>query len=234
MKKMFSPEPAEMVAAAPAAPKKNGRTYDADADFIAVAGKVSATWTATPALTLLWTNAATLAQQVADWKNYYQGSSTGKGSKSAKANALKQLDKEINTAIAQVKLYLQEKFGKKNAPAEYYRYAMVKRDGGYEWAADRDSRVLNFPQLIAAIAADGFGSKTYGTAFWTAMQTSYTDALEAAKDNTSDTTENTGNKNELKKTIMKTLVSLRKLVEANYPDTYPNVVRQWGWQKETY
>lgn len=233
MRKTFSPDAAD--GAAPLA-KKTSRPnkFDSDADFASVATSVSTKWSATPAITLLWTNAATLAQQLTDWKAFYQDSSSGRSKKSSKASVLQQLDKDIAKGLSFVKGYVDEKFGKTLAKPEYYRYGFIKKSSGYIWSADRDVRMQNLDLVIAAIAADGFGSKTYGTTFWTTLKADYMAAMAAAKDNTSSTTVNTGNKNELKKAIAKTLKCLRLVLEANYPDTAANVIREWGWQKETY
>ena len=86
--------------------------------------------------------------------------------------------------------------------------------------------------MVAAIDADGFGNEEYGNTFWRDMQTNYSAALDAAGATAGNVSTKVAGKNRLKKDIKNVLNSLLLVLKGNYPDTYPGVYREWGWQKE--
>ena len=45
---------------------------------------------------------------------------------------------------------------------------------------------------------------------------------------------NVGDKNVLKKDLKKALSALVGVIKSNYPDTYKQELRDWGFQKEKY
>lgn len=133
----------------------------------------------------------------------------------------------------EVQAYLRKKF-KKNDKANYGRYGIVKENKTYQFPKDRDERKESLLLMKEAIAIDGFGDEEYGTLFWTTMISDYNKAFNSAKTIDGGKSTNVGSKNVSKDAIRKVLVSLRHVIVGNYPDTYTEEVRAWGWQKEDY
>lgn len=107
---------------------------------------------------------------------------------------------------------------------------------GSHWdlPTDHSERNQKLSMMGEAITANGFSAKTYGTAFWTATKTAYNDALTGANNTDGSVSAAVGTKNQQKAQINKVMVALRYVLRGNYPDTYAEVYRDWGWQKEDY
>jgi hypothetical protein len=110
----------------------------------------------------------------------------------------------------------------------------VQENKTYILPRDNDKRKKALVLMKDAIATDGFGSEEFGTIFWKNSITAFNDALK----NTTDTAKKVSNKVSAKDNnrgkIHKVLIALTKLIEANYPDTYKQVLREWGFIKQNY
>lgn len=218
------------------APKKAKKDYTprADADFLTVCKAVMISWLANPAITLLWINQAAYAAMVAAYETSYSTRLSDGSMRPSITQTLDQLDKQMDDALSEVKVYIQKKFKKANAEAQYARYGIIHNKNTYQLPRDRDNRKTSLPLMIAAIATDGFGAEEFGTVFWTTMKTNYELALSNAGDTDSLVSKGAAGKNEQKKNITKVMNALRFVLRGNYPDTYAAVYREWGWQKEDY
>lgn len=232
LSKYYSPDITE--GATPSLRKKD-YTPEADSDFSTVAKKVSDAWEANPGITLLWKTQAQFAAMVAGFDaDYGTDLSTGSGRPSISAT-LRNLDKQIDIGVTEIKVYIQKKFKSPNGPPEYPRYGIVHTSkGGYRFPADRDQRKNNLDLMLAAIVADGFGAEPYGTAYWADIKTNYLAALASATTVDGTVSTSASSKNNQKKAISKVMTALRSVLRGNYPDTYKAVYRDWGWQKEDY
>ena len=206
----------------------------ADVDFMDLSKNVATNWLANAAITLVWKTPADFQKLV----NSYETELTSRKSTGSvlpgQALTLKQMDKQINDAVKDVKVYIQRKFKKANADAQYARYGITREYKTFIINRDRNNRRDALKLMIAAIDADGFGPEEFGTAFWTGMQTNYSAAINAAGTTAGDVSIKVAGKNRLKKEIKTVLNSLLLVLKGNYPDTYPGVYRDWGWQKERF
>ncbi len=204
----------------------------ADVDFMDLSKNVAAKWLVNPAITLIWKTPADFQKQV----NSYEVELTSRKSTGSvlpgQALTLKQMDRQIDVAVSDVKIYIQRKFKKVNASAQYTRYGITKEGNNFIINRDRNNRRDALKLMITAIDADGFGAEEYGTAFWTAMQTNYSAAIDAAGTTAGSVSIKVAGKNRMKKDIKTVLSSLLLVLKGNYPDTYTGVYREWGWQKE--
>ncbi len=215
-------------------PKKVGTLPKADVDFMDVSTNVAASWVANPQITLLWKKSDVFKMEV-DSYCAELGSRIQTGSKRPGfAHSLVGLDKQVNIAVKEVRVYIAKKFKTSNAPAQYPRYGIVKQNDAYVLPVDRNQRKAALTLMVQAIAADGFGDEEYGLNFWKEMEAAYKVAVAESGGTAGTVSEKVATKNVQKRGIRKVLVNLRKAIEANYPDTYREVLRKWGWQKETY
>lgn len=216
--------------------KKNKKNYtpNADADFLTVCKNVNTAWLANPAITLLWVTQASFNTMITGYEAAFASRLSNGGSRPSITQNLSVLDDQMDAAVSEVKVYIQKKFKKANATAQYARYGIVHEHGSYQLPRDRDNRKASLFLMIAAIAADGFGAEEYGTAFWTATQTKYNLTLDNAVNNDGSVSGSVSGKNKQKKNITAVMSALRFVLRGNYPDTYAAVYREWGWQKEDY
>lgn len=232
--KQLHPDAQDVAVAASKTTTPKGYTPDKDADFETVSTKVSNSWTANPTITLVWKTPAQFASMVTAYKTAYGNRLSDGGNRPSLTQTLKQLDKQMDNAVSEVKIYIQRKFKKANAKAQYARYGIIHNNKGYQLPRDRDERKNSLPLMIAAITTDGFDTEEFGNTFWTTMQTDYINALNSANSVDGDVSINVAAKNEQKEAITKVMDSLRLVLKGNYPDTYTAIYRDWGWQKEDY
>jgi len=217
-------------------PKKNTTPSipRADVDFMDVAKAVATNWLDNPDITLRWKNSDAFNDEVQAYTDsLHQRHSTG-SQRPSLTQTLVQLDELLDDAVAEVKIYITKKFKKRNAAAQYARYGIIKKGRAYRMSRDRNERRAALDLMVAAIATDGFGQEEYGTNFWKDMKTNYTAALDLAGNTASNVSEKVANKNTQKKAIKKVLNALLFVLKGNYPDTYQEMYRKWGWKKETY
>lgn len=214
--------------------KRTSNVPAKDADFGTLGVNSSAAWLKNPLITLLWiTPAQHKANVDAFITTLSERRSTGGGRKEVTAK-LDVLDVSIDEGTTAVKAYLAYKYEKKNAPSYYPQFGIEHVGSNFIIPRDRNKRAAALPHTVAAITAHGFTNEKYGAAFWQATMESYNTLLAQAAAVDGTVAGKVGTKNELRKTINKTHNALICLLKANYPDTYKNVMREWGFQKEKY
>jgi hypothetical protein len=234
IKLMYSATPENGSGNEPDKINKTGSMPDRDIDLMDVSKNVSDSWIANPQITLLWKNSATFKKEVDSYAdNLVDRIDTGT-KRPGVTLSLMQQDKQIDEGVTEVKIYIAKKFKKANAPAQYPRYGIVKVGDTYKMSLDRNQRKATLGLMVKAIAEDGFGEEEYGSNFWKAIQADYTASVDAAGANAGNVSEKVATKKMQKRGIRKVLKALRKALEANYPDTYREMLRKWGWQKERH
>lgn len=214
--------------------KKTKALPDRDIELMDVSKNVSVSWIANPQITLLWKNSAEFEKEVQSYAENLVDRIDTSTHRPAVTRALVQQDKQIDEGVIEVKIYIAKKFKKANAPAQYARYGIVKVGDTYKMSLDRNQRKAALGLMVKAIAEDGFGEEEYGSNFWKAIQADYTASVDAAGANAGTVSEKVATKKVQKRGIRKVLKALRRALEANYPDTYREMLRKWGWQKERY
>jgi len=231
---LYAPEVAEGTGAATGKTIKTTALPQSDVDFMDVAKTVGQSWAANPAITLLWKTALDFNNDVLAYAAALNSRLSTGSNRPSLTQTLNQLDKKIDAAVTEVKVYIAKKFKTPNAQAQFPRYGIVKENRSYVISHDRNNRNNSFTLMLAAILADGFDKEEYGTTFWTAIQNEYAAALEQASNTTGDISGKVATKNQQKQALKKVMSALMFILRGNYPDTYPEMYRQWGWKKESY
>jgi hypothetical protein len=214
-------------------PKTTGNIPVADANFSTVITDVATKWKASPKITLIWTTAAEFSTKAVSFNQELSNRYDVGRSRPQITKRLKELDASIDSSLTYVKAYLLEKF--KEAATSYYPSFGIKHKGNkYAFPRDRNKRKDSLRLMIAAINANGLGTKEFGTTFWTKIKTEYDTLLGKAITTDGAVSTKVSSKNELKEDLKKTLNSLIKVIQGNYPDTYKAELRNWGFQKEKY
>jgi hypothetical protein len=199
-----------------------------------VAKTVAENWVANPAITLVWKTSANFNAEVLAYAASLEGRIDTGALRTGQTLTLLQLDQQIDAAVGEVKTYIEGKYKKANAPAQFPRFGIPKSSAGYIMSRDRNNRNTALNQMIKSIADEGFADKEFGTAFWTGTKTSYEAALKLASTTTGNVSGQVATKNQQKDAITKVFASLLFVLHGNYPDTYKETIRQWGWKKESY
>lgn len=220
-------------------PAGNAPTYTPNLPFgqleLATLGLSAARFWQTSALgDLLWkTKAAFLAQAQAYFDSLDTADAAG-DERSPQAQHLRTLDAQIDKALTFVKGYLGEDY-EGDADAAYYPEFGIKAEGkNQRLPSARPARAKALAKLVAAIHAHGYDDRKYGKAFWAPIAKAYAELVGQRAKTESAAAGETGKKNVQEKPLRKVLKALISLIKAHYPDTYPNVLREFGFQKEGY
>jgi hypothetical protein len=212
-------------------PVKTTTIPAADVDFGNIVRLVSTKWATSPWLTLVYITSAQFTTKATAFQTTLTTRQQSGSTRSQTTQALKMLDKSIDNALVYVKSYLLEKYKKENDKSYYAAFGIEK---GARYPRDQNSRSAALRLTIDAIAANGFGTKEFGTAFWTGIKTQYDALLNTASTTDSAVSTKVGDKNALKTELKKVLNSIILVIKGNYPDAYQQELRNWGFQKEKY
>lgn len=204
-----------------------------DADFAALCESVNEQWKEHPFFVLLRMTQPAFEQMTIDFTNELETTVQLTANRPVLTSKLREADKLISKATAQIKIYLKEKY-EQGAVAYYASFGMVWERERYGFPKDRNKRISSLELAKSAIIAEGFGNNKYGEQFWEDMHHQYSQLWGAAVDNDGERSKKTANKNWLKEKLTTTLNALILLLKANYDDEYPGQLRLWGFQKEKY
>lgn len=205
-----------------------------DIDLGAVATLVSNMWLTNNWLLLLWLTSAQFRTIVTNFNaNLTLRNRTG-GTKKGVSKELELLNIEIDDALAYVKGYILEKFKKDRATSMYASFGIVHKNEKYMLPQDIDGRKEALATLLEAISANDFDSREYGRDYWREIKGRFDELAQQATALSGTISEKVGDNSQLRKEIQLALNSLIKAIQANYPHTWKEELRAWGFQKERY
>lgn len=215
-------------------PVRSTRTLPGrEPDIISVAATAGLAWRKST-LTLLWTTADKFESTVETYGETYDRRESNRGERQIITQNRALANAEIDRSIKYVKGYITDKFGATNAKAYYAKFGIVKDKRGYSIPADNDSRLRSLQLLVNALDEFEMQDCKYGKAYWNELYLRYAQASTEAVASDSTTARQVAEKSELRKEIITTLNALISLVKANYPRTWREELREWGFQKEKY
>ena len=205
-----------------------------EADFITVAKDIKVAWDKYSGLQLNWTNPLEFGMSISIFEESFRGRSEVKGVRSEVSNDLRKINTEINQSVEVVKGYIIERYNKKEASVYYPQFGIVKAGNRYALPNDNDRRRLALEQMLSGINSNEMNDKTYGKAYWEGIKSSFGEIFAKSRTTDSESKDYVSNKAAQRIMISKTLNALICLIKANYPDTYKDELRKWGFQKEKY
>lgn len=206
-----------------------------DSDFGKVIADVSTAWDANNWLTLRWLTDRDFASNSALYNTTLAARQVSGSTRPQVTKELKEVNKEIDLALTVVKGYIFEKYKNKDAAASYYKsFGIEHYDNHYSFPNDQSKRQDAFELMLLALPANGFDCKDYGLTYWSQLRDHYVRLVEQGRTLDGGISGKVGDKNQLKKSLTKALNSIIFVLRGNYPDTYKQELRTWGFQKEKY
>ncbi len=232
------PEPPDDVPEQPAPTKKTvkGNVAKKDADFSTLATTVSDVWLSKSNITLLWKTAEDFSEEVEGFVLLLNSKSNTGKDRPRITHDLQRCNDALDAGIALLKKAIDaDASSMEEARATYARFGIVHENRTYRLPVERNNRLFALRLILPALLAAGYDKKTsIGTAYFTPLITQYTTLTHLATNTDQDVSGIIGNKNEQKKNISKVLVALARVIQGNYPDTYKNEWRAWGFQREKF
>jgi hypothetical protein len=214
--------------------KRKGNIPASEADLTVLSRNIVEAWKKRPSFSLDWTSPQAFENAVSLFESSFSESKSTKGERSIVTVGLKEINAEINRSISYVKNYLADRYTKKEAPAHYPSFGIVKENRIYGLPKDNDNRLYALQQLVASVGASPFSDQRYGLAYWQDVLTRFEAAKSKAVESDSATSQHVNIKTEQKAVIRQTLNSLVLLIKANHPRQWRDELRVWGFQKEKF
>lgn len=205
-----------------------------DAALLSVCQVAGAQWEATPAFSLVWKTAVEFKTETAAFETELGERTTEGGDRPQVTRNVDNLDIKIEDAIPFVKSYINGKWGPKDGPSHYASFGLVHRSEHYEFPTQRQQRISSINMMVKAIHDAGFDGNEFGKTFWTDIQKQYSELAGDATDTSGSISEHVSKLVQMRTSLRRVLHSLLLLIEANYPDTFEQMRRVWGFQKEKY
>ena len=214
--------------------KKRSNVPTREADLITVAKDVHKSWDKYPDFKLKWITLTEFKASITQFVDSFKGRSEAKGMRSEVSNDMRKINTEINQSVEIVKGYIMERYTQKEAPVYYAQFGITKVGNGYRLPNDNDKRRLALSQMLSGINSNGMNDKTYGQAYWTKIKDDFAQIFVKSRDTDTESKVHVNSKTAQRTIIRKTINALIFLIRANYPDTYKDELRKWGFQKEKY
>ena len=208
-----------------------------DMDFGTVANDAIAMWKTENWLTLKYITQAEAQGKVNLYNSIIDNRKDDGGDRPQYTVALKTVNGEIDGSIKYIKGYLQEEHGEegKAVVQSYYpAFGIVKVGDAFEIPKDASSRKVALGLMLTAIKDNNFEDRKYGTVYWTDLKNRYDTLIQTSRALDGTISDNVGDKNVLKEELHEVLISLINVITGNYPKTYHEQLRKWGFQKEKY
>lgn len=205
-----------------------------EADIISLVGEVVAAWDNHPNITLIWVKPEELKNATAQLADSYRIRETEKGNRAAVSHMMREVNTEINGAIPYVKNYIADMFSVREAQSHYPQIGLVKVGGVYGLPNDQNKRLLALDQMVRGIGQLGLNDRKFGLQFWEDIRKRFSEVKGKASESDSTSAEHVGIKADRKTFILEVLNSLVLAIKANYPRTWKEELRVWGFQKEKY
>ncbi len=213
---------------------KKGNVPVADVNFGKVVTTVSDKWLINNWLTLKWITATQFETDATSYNDILNARLQKGSTRPQITQSLKALDKKINNALSYVKGYIVDKYKKENAKSYYAAFGIEYKSNKYIFPTDQNKKIASLGLLIDALTTHGFATKEFGVAFWTPIKTEYMSLVNEALATDGEVSIKVGDKNALKDTLKKALNAIVNSLKANYPETFKQELRDWGFQKEKY
>jgi hypothetical protein len=215
-------------------PKKTPVIPTSSVNFLSLAEAVSNKWTNSPSLTMQWISSADFANMVTQFKTSLNSRIEAGNNRKPQTQILKNLDVEVAEAVEDLKVAIQYKFGKKDAQSYYPMFGIVKQKSAYRLPNDRNERIKSLESLVSNMSNYKIKVTGYPDAFFQNALSQYKSLMNEVQNQDGTISSQVGNMGELREKITTVLNSLIHIIKGNYPYTYQNELRSWGFQKEKY
>lgn len=204
-----------------------------DLEVGAIAMLASVKWLSSNWLLLLWLNAAQFSIIVNNYNAVLRARNQAGGTKKSVVKSVELINIQINEALVYVKSYILDKFKKERAQSMYASFGIKSVNNNYFIPSDYEGRKEAL-SLMSAAVKEHFENKEYGFEFWNDIEQKYIVLADQSGTLSGQISVDVGTKNQLKKEVVLGLNALIKCIQANYPTTWKQELRNWGFQKERY
>jgi len=185
-------------------------------------------------LVLLKTPINVFKEDVDTYQAALMDSSVHKAEISPAALQLELLDSIIEAKADNIKGYLKETYGRKEATKHYLFFGFEFKNNAYMIPKKQNKRLQALAMMLYSFPKYEFSNRMYGLTYWQSIYNQYADYLNQSKSIKGNRSYTVSDKNALKEKLQYKLKMIVKMIECNYEEDAPAVMRKWGFQKERY
>jgi hypothetical protein len=192
---------------------------------------------ANAALGLLWMTPAHFTALAAELATHLDTANVTRADVSPNAEAIDQLDAEINKRLGNVRTYLDGQYEDDDAATvRGYLPALgfKAQHGSYVFPKGQQDRLDALNTLLKGLDKHGLAGKKYGLAYWTKLRNDYKEALAKAGNAAGNVSTVVDTKNEVLEQVTEVLRAIYYLLRAQYPKAWKAKLRAYGYQEEGY
>ncbi len=199
-----------------------------------VSNSVAVAWEANPQITLMWKTVEEFKIDVSNFARALESKTSVKTKRSPLSFKIKTVNKAIDRLLIFVKDELKVLFGKEAFQSYFPEFGIQYIKGGYKIPYDMQERQPALAMLIAAVQKYELRGANSNLATWQALKDEYDQYTSESTLSTTTESKHIGDKVIYRPKVVKTLECLAGVIKCNYPDNYENVLRSWGFLRETY
>jgi hypothetical protein len=204
-----------------------------DSDTLAVLNSLLLKWNES-VLPVAWMTKSQLQELATQYSSLLMNRNTTGASRGKITSGLRRLDDEIDLNIEHIKNRLQERLGSRNEALSRFREFGIVKEKSYKLPLSREHRLLALKMLIDALGVYQFQDTNYNIEYWTAINNEYETLLNQARATDGTVSSKVGTLNGIRSKVKKFQTNFKFIVRGNYPDTWKNELRDFGFQKEKY
>jgi len=195
---------------------------------------VIATWKDNRHITLLWKTLEEFEADVAKFALALESKTSVETKRSPLSYKLSELNKTINRLLIFIKDELKAMFGKEAFQSYFPEFGIQYTSRSYKIPSDKSERKPALDMVVAGIEKYGLKGVNSNLAVWQALRDEYIQYTSESTLSTTTESKYVGDKVIYRPVVIKTLECLAGVIKCNYPDNYENVLRSWGFLRETY
>ena len=207
-------------------------TPERDQAQVALWTTMASTWKANPHITLVYTTQAEFEAAATAQAARLLARQRADAPRPLLSNRLNAIRDTFTEALPYLKADLLRIFKKEGVQAAYPTFGLVQHEGVWQFPEERLLAQDQYDELVAALRAQGLATGDYGADALAPLAQEFRDKYDQLIKLDQTTSGAVGVKNQGKPYLKKVAKSLRRVLEGNYPDTYAQVWRAWGIQKE--
>ena len=217
-----------------AKPRKVGATPERDLAQAASWLQMGTAWQANPQITLVDTTADEFAGAATAHNGKLQARYNIDDPRNKLGARLDTIRDLFAAALPYVKAALLPIFKKEGIEDAYPSFGIEHRDDSWQFPAERLAAQDAYDKATTGLQAQGLKAGEYGSEVLGPLAAEFRTKYAALVKLDGDISAAVGAKNLGKPYLKKTARCLRYVLKGNYPDTYDQVVRAWGGQREKF
>lgn len=213
--------------------RKVGNVPNRPLELLAVGKRALENWNEDE-FRIRWIKKDGFANLLAEFEEYLTSGLTAGATRRQVTRELRNANKTIDKAISDLKRLMVNKYGS-DYKAHLQHVGIRLMGGKYSFPKNQQERKVALEMVCRYVENNpGLTSAELTLAYWQELLAEYNRCLNLAVDTDNTVTDSSMMKGQYKETIVRTLNALILIIKANYPDTYIQEIRKWGFHKEKY